>query len=72
MQYQESRALHPRLTKAIETHERPRRFLASGLGNRLRGALFHFMYHNRNGYPTGAPWNGNLLPRILKRPLKVG
>jgi hypothetical protein len=46
-------------------------FLA-GPGNRLRGALFHFMCDNRNGYHTGAPWNGNLLPRILKRPLKVG
>jgi len=45
-------------------------FLASGPGNRVHGALFHFMCHNRNGYQTGASWNGNLLPRILKRPLK--
>ena len=42
--------------------------LAPGPRNRLRGTHLQLMCHDRNGCHTGASWNGNLLPWILKRP----
>ena len=51
---------------SIEIRERPRTFLASGPWGRLCGTLFHLMCSNRKSCDAGAPWNGNLLPRLLK------